>query len=118
MKEINYIMTLLPYDGSVINLGNSFSQATRPKNVGQMSDLIQEYRESTDKPTRDGWESFYNDRIGLDKIDVATDKFSESTSPYMGIPITESDTFLKSLLTLDFSGPITRAIFCLRFTLL
>ena len=44
------------------------------KNVGQMSDLIQEYRESTDKPTRDGWESFYNDRIGLDKIDIATDK--------------------------------------------
>ena len=26
------------YVGSVINLGNSFSQATRPKNVGQMSD--------------------------------------------------------------------------------
>tara|TARA_B100001564_G_C20505237_1_gene608058 strand:+ start:318 stop:869 length:552 start_codon:yes stop_codon:yes gene_type:complete len=74
MKEINYIMTLLPYVGSVINLGNSFSQATRPKNVGQMSDLIQEYRESTDKPTRDGWESFYNNRIGLDKIDIATDK--------------------------------------------
>ena len=67
-------MTLLPYVGSVINLGNSFSQATRPKNVGQMSDLIQEYRESTDRPTRDGWESFYNDRIGLDKIDIATDK--------------------------------------------
>ena len=67
-------MALLPYIGSVINLGNSFSQATRPKNVGQMSDLIQEYRESTDRPTRDGWETFYNNRIGLDKIDTATDK--------------------------------------------
>ena len=67
-------MTLLPYIGSVINLGNSFSQATRPKNVGQMSDLIQEYRESTDNPTRNGWKSFYNNRIGFDKIDIATDK--------------------------------------------
>ena len=44
-------MALLPYIGSVINLGNSFSQATRPKNVGQMSDLIQEYRESTACPS-------------------------------------------------------------------
>ena len=67
-------MTLLPYIGSVINLANSFSQATRPKNVGQMSDLIQEYRESTLNPTRDGWKSFYDDKEGLDKIDVAADK--------------------------------------------
>jgi len=67
-------MTLLPYIGSVINLANSFSQATRPRNVGQMSDLIQEYRESTVNPTRDGWKLFYNEREGLDKIDVAADK--------------------------------------------
>ena len=70
-------MTLLPYIGSVINLGNSFSQATRPKNVGQMSDLIQEYRESTDCPSQDGWQSFYNEQQGLDKIDVAADKIWE-----------------------------------------
>jgi len=67
-------MTLLPYIGSVINLGNSFSQATRPKNVGQMSDLIQEYRESTTCPSQDGWQSFYDEQQGLDKIDVAADK--------------------------------------------
>ena len=70
-------MTLLPYIGSVINLGNSFSQATRPKNVGQMSDLIQEYRESTSFPSQDGWKSFYDEKQGLDKIDVAADKIWE-----------------------------------------
>ena len=67
-------MTILPYIGSVINLANSFSQATRPKNVGQMSDLIQEYRESTVNPTRDGWKLFYDEKEGLDKIEVASDK--------------------------------------------
>jgi hypothetical protein len=67
-------MTLLPYIGSVINLANSFSQATRPKNVGQMSDLIQEYRESTQTPSVSGWEDFYNKKIGFDKIEDAADK--------------------------------------------
>ena len=70
-------MTLLPYIGSVINLGNSFSQATRPKNVGQMSDLIQEYRESASRPTVEEWESFYNQKIGYDKIGIAADKIWE-----------------------------------------
>ena len=70
-------MALLPYIGSVINLGNSFSQATRPKHVGQMSDLIQEYREIADNPSVEGWESFYAKRLGLDKIDIAADKIWE-----------------------------------------
>ena len=70
-------MALLPYIGSVINLGNSFSQATRPKNVGQMSDLIQEYREIADTPSVEGWESFYDKKIGSHKIDVAADKIWE-----------------------------------------
>jgi hypothetical protein len=67
-------MTLLPYIGSVINLANSFSQATRPRNVGQMSDLIQEYRESTQSPSVSGWKDFYDQKIGLDKIEDAVDK--------------------------------------------
>ena len=36
-----------------------------------MSDLIQEYRESTACPSQDGWQSFYDEQQGLDKIDVA-----------------------------------------------
>ena len=70
-------MTLLPYIGSVINLANSFSQATRAKHVGQVSDLIQEYREIAENPSVEGWESFYASRIGLEKIDIAADKIWE-----------------------------------------
>ena len=67
-------MTLLPYIGSVINLANSFSQATRPKNVGQMSDLIQEYRKVNSNCSRDGWEEFYDTQVGLHNIGIATEK--------------------------------------------
>ena len=70
-------MALLPYIGSVINLANSFSQATRAKHVGQMSDLIQEYREIAENPSVEGWESFYASKIGLEKIDIAADKIWE-----------------------------------------
>ena len=70
-------MALLPYIGSVINLANSFSQATRAKHVGQMSDLIQEYREIAENPSVEGWESFYAKKIGLEKIDIAADKIWE-----------------------------------------
>jgi hypothetical protein len=67
-------MTILPYIGSVINLANGFSQATRPKHVGQMSELIQEYRNSTCIPTEDGWRQFYYEKIGSDKIKNASNK--------------------------------------------
>ena len=70
-------MALLPYIGSVMNLANSFSQATRAKHVGQVSDLIQEYREIAENPSVEGWESFYASKIGLEKIDIAADKIWE-----------------------------------------
>lgn len=67
-------MTLLPYIGSVINLGNSFSQATRAKNVGQLSDLIQNFRDSDYDHTVEGWEKFYDEKIGKHKIEWASEK--------------------------------------------
>ena len=70
-------MTLYPYIGSVINLGNSFSQATRPKNVGQLSDMIQDFRDSDYPHDIQGWESYYNDMIGPDAIETASDKIWE-----------------------------------------
>jgi len=70
-------VTLLPYIGSVINLGNSFSQATRPKNVGQLSDLIQDFRNSTCEHSVIGWEQFYDEKIGKSKIAEASDKVWE-----------------------------------------
>jgi hypothetical protein len=67
-------MTILPYIGSVINLGNSFSQATRPKNVGQLSELIQIFRDSDCEHSIGGWEQFYDEKIGKCKIEDASDK--------------------------------------------
>lgn len=67
-------MALLPYVGSVINIAGSFSQATRPKKVGQVSDLIQEYRNSATKPSIGGWKQFYDEKIGKDKVVEASDK--------------------------------------------
>jgi len=64
-------MALLKYIGSVINLANGFSQATRPKHVGQMSDLIQQFRETCDSHDVNDWEKYYN---GEDKINEATEK--------------------------------------------
>lgn len=72
--NLQITLALLPYIGSVINLANSFSQATRPRNVGQMSDLIQEYRNANLKPSVDGWKQFYDESVGLSKIDEAVDK--------------------------------------------
>lgn len=70
-------MTLLPYIGSVINLGNSFSQATRPKNVGQLSDMIQDFRELDCNHSVDTWEEYYNQNQGEEKIQEASVKIWE-----------------------------------------
>ena len=70
-------VALLPYIGSVINLGNSFSQSTRPKNVGQLSELIQIFRDSDCEHTIDGWEQFYDEKIGKSKIVDASEKIWE-----------------------------------------
>ena len=57
------------YVSPVINLANRFAQATRPKHVGQVTDLIQEC------PARDydGWRAWYLSRYPT-AIDEATDR--------------------------------------------
>jgi len=64
----------LKYIGSVINLGNSFSQATRPKHVGQMSELIQKFRDESVDHDVTAWESFYDEKVGSEKIQDASKK--------------------------------------------
>lgn len=73
-KDLEKSKKLPPYVGSVVNLANTFSQATRPRNVGQMSDLIQEYRKTTKNPSVDGWKRFYYSKIGKQAIDTAADR--------------------------------------------
>ena len=76
------------YVSPIINLANRFAQATRPKHVGQLSDLIREC------PDRDyeGWRDWYlnkypsaieeaTKRVGLmlDKLRLAIDSIDEDT---------------------------------------
>ena len=62
---LNVSATKYPKDlSSLFNFENQFAQATRPKNIGQMSELIIEYRDlckmSNTVISVDGWEVFYN----------------------------------------------------------
>ena len=49
------------YVSPLINLANNFAQATRPRAVGQMSELIKEFQKEypKNKWTFDNWEDFY-----------------------------------------------------------
>ncbi len=57
------------YTTQIMNLTNQNSQATRPKNVGQMTDLIQEFPGQT----FDEWVQWYQERYP-NAIDEATEK--------------------------------------------
>ena len=67
-------MTMLKYVSSIVNIANQFCQATRAKHVGQLSNLIMEYRDASKDHSKDGWSEFYNKKEGFEKIDTATDK--------------------------------------------
>jgi hypothetical protein len=73
-KEIQEILAgesvLFPkYTTQIINLANQNAQGTRPRVVGQMSDLIQEF----DGKTLNEWREWYKDRMP-DAIENATNK--------------------------------------------
>ena len=67
-------MPILPYIRSIVNMAAGFSQTLRPKNMGQLSDLLQDYRNSTDNPTVSGWKEYHVQTIGKDCIENATEK--------------------------------------------
>lgn len=60
------------YTTQVMNLANSNAQATRPKNVGQLSDLIQEFKGNKISE----WRSFYTEKYP-NAIKVAAKKVHE-----------------------------------------
>nr|WP_232054825.1 MjaI family restriction endonuclease [Thermococcus sp. 2319x1] len=60
------------YSSQLINLANQFAQGTRPRVVGQMSELIKEFRESGGRTFED-WEQWYLQRYPH-AIDEATQK--------------------------------------------
>ncbi len=61
------------YTPQLMNLANQNSQATRPKNVGQLSELFPEYLENADFISVQDWKDWYYDRFP-DAIDIATEK--------------------------------------------
>lgn len=58
------------YSSQLINLANQFAQGTRPKVVGQMSELIKEFRK-TGRKTFEDWKKWYIKRFPH-AIDEAT----------------------------------------------
>lgn len=76
-KLINYPEKSFPkYSSQILNLANSNSQATRPKNVGQMSELIKQFRNSNPHGSLSDWETWYKSR-NLRKIKIAAEKISQ-----------------------------------------
>ncbi|MCE2440709.1 MAG: MjaI family restriction endonuclease [Candidatus Latescibacteria bacterium] len=73
------------YSTQIINLANQNAQGTRPRVVGQMSDLIQEFPGKTYQE----WVQWYLERYP-DAIDVATDRITsmleniQATFPAIG----------------------------------
>lgn len=45
------------YTSQLINLSNQNAQGTRPKVVGQLSELFQEYQKNTDEISIDTWKN-------------------------------------------------------------
>lgn len=61
------------YVPQIINLANQNAQGTRPRVVGQLSELFPEFLEETSDPTIEKWEKWYRDKYP-DAINTATEK--------------------------------------------
>lgn len=85
------------YVTQILNLANQNAQGTRPKIVGQMSDLIQEF----DGQTVEEWIEWYEERYpdarknAADRVEVMVEKLKESISK---IDRGMIDTWVKDLV--------------------
>ena len=61
------------YTSQLINWANQNAQGTRPKVVGQLSDLFPEFENETNDITIDKWEIWYSDKYP-DALENATEK--------------------------------------------
>ena len=61
------------YTSQLINWANQNAQGTRPKVVGQLSDLFPEYESEDDNVSMYGWRKWYLERYP-DAIETATEK--------------------------------------------
>lgn len=64
------------YTSQLINLANQNAQGTRPKVVGQLSELFQEYQKNTDEISIDTWKKWYLSKYSK-AIEDATNRIYE-----------------------------------------
>ena len=72
LKPEEYLYTPRKYVSQVLNLCSSNSGATRPKNVGQMSEIVEE----SGARTHEEWSRWYRDRHA-ERIDRAVDSIEQ-----------------------------------------
>lgn len=66
------------YTTQIMNTANQNAQATRARVVGQMSEIIQEYKEKYPEGMFEDWEEFYYEEYdGEERIEEATEKLLE-----------------------------------------
>lgn len=66
------------YTTQIMNTANQNSQGTRPKVVGQLNEIIEEYKEEHPEGDFEDWKEFYFERYdGEENIEEATDKVFE-----------------------------------------
>ena len=63
------------YVSQLINLANQISQATRPNNIGNISEMFKEFKRKNKNGKLDDWEKYYRSKQ-KDSIEVATKKIS------------------------------------------
>ncbi|MFB6282867.1 MAG: MjaI family restriction endonuclease [Halobacteria archaeon] len=63
------------YTTQIMNTANQNAQATRPKVVGQLSEIIEEFKEKHPEGEYEDWERFYNDEYeGQKRMEKASEK--------------------------------------------
>ena len=66
------------YTTQIMNTANQNSQGTRPATVGQLNEIIEEYKEKYPEGNYDDWVNFYFEKYdGEENIEEATDKVFE-----------------------------------------
>lgn len=72
-KCINDELQLPKYLSTFLNQINQWAHGSKPENVGQVSELIKEYRLTVEEPNLDSWVEFHNKKEGTD-IDIPDGK--------------------------------------------
>ena len=79
------------YTSQLINWANQNAQGTRPRVVGQLSELFPEFQEQAEKISVEAWEKWYLERYP-DAMETATDRIYEQVENLRkAIPLIDKD---------------------------